>query len=286
MNKKLIVTIDGADGAGKKTTAKELQEILEERGFRTYYMDFPDYSSNTGKAIKEYLTDPSYTCDNRRVISQLYTADRSMWMMKNRNNPDLLNADILLYNRSWISNLIYQTTVIPPNRLKRYCNDEFIGAHDIDSYVEFIHDAYVNEIDPWVFTDNNDTKLRMDQMPCLNFVIHTDPSLLDHNIKKRETETRTEQDLNDIDQEFQNSVIANYLWYESYQYHIFRTIDSKYGDAFGNNVRNFYKMIRCDSFITINSSSTINGIKIIQRQPCEIAKMLLSTIYNKLYINE
>ena len=114
-----IITIDGVDGSGKNTVSGEIQKILEDRGYEVIRISPPFYDTPTGAIVSDYLHDRYGGVNDRWMISQLYSYDRNMWMRDNfhlftTSNYRYFNSDskrIFLYNRNWISNLLYQTTL-------------------------------------------------------------------------------------------------------------------------------------------------------------------------------
>lgn len=119
-----IISIDGVDGSGKTTQSAILEKKLKAMGFEVLTVDFPQYQSLPGQMVKEYLSHGSGSITSREVLSQLYSMDRNWWMKDHfdwflkQDDPSKLpwfnpNSDrIILYNRNWISNLLYQTTPI------------------------------------------------------------------------------------------------------------------------------------------------------------------------------
>ena len=114
-----IITIDGVDGSGKNTVSSKIQENLESKGYDVIRISPPFYDTPTGKIVSDYLHDQYGGINDRWMISQLYSYDRNMWMKDHfdlfttpdyryySNNP----KRVFLYNRNWISNLLYQTTL-------------------------------------------------------------------------------------------------------------------------------------------------------------------------------
>jgi len=51
----MIIVIEGADQAGKKTQSQLLANALRKRKIKTKVFSFPDYSTPIGKEIKKYL---------------------------------------------------------------------------------------------------------------------------------------------------------------------------------------------------------------------------------------
>lgn len=115
-----IITIDGVDGVGKTTVSSYIKTFLENRGFDVEVISPPFYESHMGKIVKDYLQTGFGDIHDRLVASQLYAMDRNLWMKENfhkflsRENSkffDTKSKKVFLYNRNWISNLFYQTTV-------------------------------------------------------------------------------------------------------------------------------------------------------------------------------
>ena len=110
----VILTIDGPDGCGKATVTQIISEALKTADIGVYHLEPPFYNTLTGKIITEYLksTKASQIMD-RKVISEMYGFDRNMYYAFNWDRMmGIRTPCVLLYNRSWLSNLIYQTTLI------------------------------------------------------------------------------------------------------------------------------------------------------------------------------
>ena len=77
MKGKLIV-IEGTDGSGKATQSKELLHKFEEKGVKTAYVDFPQYSGNTAGAVANYLNGKYGSAKevSPKVASMFYAVDR------------------------------------------------------------------------------------------------------------------------------------------------------------------------------------------------------------------
>lgn len=168
---KLIVSIDGIDGSGKETTSKLVHEMLEERGYRVKVISPPFYDEPSGAAIKDVLTCGGVAFPMRRMVSSLYEVDRNIYMAKHAK--ELANYDILLYNRSWLSNLFYQTSMEPSGIMDIHGipTDE---SQRINQAISHITQGFFAEIEPWTIGDRNDGEFNyMRKIPCLNIVLHT-----------------------------------------------------------------------------------------------------------------
>lgn len=123
-----ILTVDGIDGVGKATITALLEEQLHTYGWKTIRISPPFYDTPTGGLITEYLHSGYRYITDRMVISDLYAMDRNMWM---REHFDMLvdfEADeypvwkddevVLIYDRSWMSNLFYQTALLMQDKVE------------------------------------------------------------------------------------------------------------------------------------------------------------------------
>lgn len=138
-----IYIIDGTDGCGKSTITNILQEKLSRGGKKKVgIISFPCYQSPMGQIVSDYLHNGYGDIRDRRVASQLYAMDRNLWMRDNFDRYFLSGEyDILIYNRSWISNIIHNTTLLAQtpedtDKLKLYVSfkDEKLYLADIAQY--------------------------------------------------------------------------------------------------------------------------------------------------------
>lgn len=99
----MIVAIEGGDQAGKQTQSVMLKEALEARDMRVRLFEFPDYATQTGKLIKEYLhgREPAET----RVLHCLQAANR--WERYADIRAAQKENDVLIMNRYYHSNVVY-----------------------------------------------------------------------------------------------------------------------------------------------------------------------------------
>ncbi len=53
--KGLLIAVEGIDGAGKRTLCSFIKTFLESQNYKVIQFAYPDYSSNWGKIIEDYL---------------------------------------------------------------------------------------------------------------------------------------------------------------------------------------------------------------------------------------
>jgi len=99
----MIIVIEGADQAGKKTQTELLAKALKARKLKTKIFSFPDYSTPIGKKIQSYLTGKRKFPP--QVIHCLLAANR--WEKLDEIKKAISNNSVLIMNRYYQSNLIY-----------------------------------------------------------------------------------------------------------------------------------------------------------------------------------
>ena len=225
----MIITIDGVDGVGKKTTIEALKERLEKDGEYVYMMDFPQYDKPGGMAVRQYLTDPNLVSAYRDPINMIYQNDRNLFMMGAEKDAKLAHATVILYNRSWISNMIFQTAAHPVEKNALIDDERIYSAYTFNrtEYIAYhILHAFYREIKPWAipiagvgqrvpFTDTKN---------IFNFILKADRSIIDKNIKKRGDSAEHVKDLNEKDLNFLDSVDENIDFISAHMEMIFNDI--------------------------------------------------------------
>ena len=121
-NAKLIV-IDGLDGSGKATQSQILCERLNEQGYRTKKLSFPDYESDTSALVKMYLggkmgENPDDV--NAYAASSFYAVDRIASFLGSWKK-DYESCDFLIADRYTTSNIIHQMSKIAPADRDAFC---------------------------------------------------------------------------------------------------------------------------------------------------------------------
>jgi len=106
MSKGIIIAIEGIDGSGKTTIAKNLKRELENKGLNVVLLKEPT-DSIIGKEIRKILaTNPN---PDQRKMMELYAKDRKINVEKNIE-PALRENKIVILDRYVISSLAYQST--------------------------------------------------------------------------------------------------------------------------------------------------------------------------------
>ena len=95
------IAIEGIDGSGKSTLAGDLFDRLMDLGYKVHLQHFPNYTSKTGKIIKEILTGPDKI--DETLLRLLFAADRRETSVKWRD----LDVDFIILDRYITSGIIY-----------------------------------------------------------------------------------------------------------------------------------------------------------------------------------
>lgn len=232
----MIITIDGVDGVGKKTTIEALKERLEETGDHVYMMDFPQYDKPGGMAVRQYLTDTNMVSAYRDPINMVYQNDRNLFMMGVSKDAELAHATAILYNRSWISNMIFQTAEHPVEK-NALLDDERIYRAPVTDRIAYlaahiIH-AYYREIKPWsIPVAGLASHYPLSEIKQVyNIVLTANRDIIDRNIEKRGDSESHVKDLNEKDLNFLDSVTENIAFIASHWVHIHRAIENILIDA-------------------------------------------------------
>lgn len=99
----MIIVIEGADQAGKKTQSQLLANALRKRKIKTKVFSFPDYSTPIGKEIKKYLIGKRKL--PVQVVHCLLAANR--WEKLKEIKDAISKNSFLIMNRYYQSNLVY-----------------------------------------------------------------------------------------------------------------------------------------------------------------------------------
>lgn len=99
----MLFTIEGIDGSGKNTLSMELKKFLKERTKKNVSLiSFPDYDSDSGKKIKEYLTAKASLKESLRDIK-----NSIILFAKNRKNFKFSDSEYIIADRYVESNIYY-----------------------------------------------------------------------------------------------------------------------------------------------------------------------------------
>ncbi|MFC1638348.1 dTMP kinase [Patescibacteria group bacterium] len=124
MKKGKFIVIDGTDGSGKATQAKELVSRLKRESVKVKTVDFPRYEDNFfGKFIGECLTGEygDFIKIHPKIVSTLYAADRFESSEQIRKWID--RGYVVIADRYASSNQIHQGGKIEnPRERRRFLN--------------------------------------------------------------------------------------------------------------------------------------------------------------------
>ncbi len=104
MSLEMIIAFEGTDGSGKGTQAKMLQKYFEKSGKHAVILDFPQYSTPTGKKIKEYLSGKKKL--KPIEIAKLFYEDQLA--QKDKINKLIREGTIIILDRYTLSTQAYQ----------------------------------------------------------------------------------------------------------------------------------------------------------------------------------
>lgn len=126
-----LLAIEGADGAGKATTAALVASLLRSQGQRAEIISFPRYADTAGgHVLGEYLAGRLPREVSPRAAAVLYALDRL------ESRDDLLEAaaanDVLVFDRYIASNMAYQAAQVPQQKAEALM--EWIAALELRQF--------------------------------------------------------------------------------------------------------------------------------------------------------
>ena len=122
------ICVDGIDGIGKTKFAKSLTSEFSLRGFRTKYVHFPDLNAGWGGEIckRASITFNDLLDADQYELAGIFTNNRhsayakALDYYKSGNAAD--NYDVVVFDRCWLSTLVYQSTII---RYRQFLKDHW-----------------------------------------------------------------------------------------------------------------------------------------------------------------
>lgn len=134
-NKCRFIVIDGLDGSGKATQSQLLCQRLNERGYKTRTISFPDYESDSSAPVRMYLggkLGSSPDDVNAYAASTFYAVDRVVSYI-NTWRKDYESYDYIIADRYTTSNIIHQMAKV--------------AESERDSYIEWLFDFEYNRLE-------------------------------------------------------------------------------------------------------------------------------------------
>lgn len=104
--KAYFITLEGSDGCGKSSVAKELKRLLEQQGFVVCHTREPG-GIEIAEQIRQVILNPQHTNMDQKTEALLYAASRRQHLVE-KILPALEKGEIVLCERFVDSSLAYQ----------------------------------------------------------------------------------------------------------------------------------------------------------------------------------
>ena len=128
----MFIVIEGIDGAGCETQAKNLIKLLGEAKKQAFWVKYPDYEKNIGKMIKEFLyQNKDLTAEQQFLLYTMQFIFDSKWLAEKRKEG------VVVADRYFTTTLCYQTLEgIKLETALKYAEDFKIERPDIVFYLD------------------------------------------------------------------------------------------------------------------------------------------------------
>lgn len=135
----MLIVIEGIDGAGCETQAKNLVKLLTEAKKQPFLIKYPDYEKNIGRMIKDFLyQNKDLTAEQQFLLYTIQFIFDSKWLAEKRKEG------IVVADRYFTTTLCYQTLEgIKLETALKYADDFKIEKPDLVFYLDVDPDTAI-----------------------------------------------------------------------------------------------------------------------------------------------
>jgi dTMP kinase len=135
----MFIVIEGIDGAGCETQAKNLKKFLEKDSIPYSFLKYPDYDRNIGKVIREFLyQNKDLTAQNQFLLYSLQFLFDKEQISKDRKNK------VVIADRYFTTTLCFQTLAgVKMGKALRFADDFGIEKPDLVFYINVRSDVAI-----------------------------------------------------------------------------------------------------------------------------------------------
>ncbi len=127
----MFIVIEGIDGAGCETQAKNLTKYLEKSNIPYSFLKYPDYERNIGKLIQEFMyRNKNLSAENQFLVYSLQFLMDKETIAKDRKNK------VVVADRYFTTALCFQTIAgVKLEKALRFADDFGMEKPDVVFYV-------------------------------------------------------------------------------------------------------------------------------------------------------
>lgn len=136
----MFIVIEGIDGAGCETQAKNLQKYLERDKIPYSFIKYPDYDKNIGQFIKEFLyKNKNLTPDEQFLLYSL------QFIMDKKLISEKREKEVVIADRYFSTTLCFQTLEgVALDKEIRFAEDFGIEKPDMVIYLDVLPDLAIS----------------------------------------------------------------------------------------------------------------------------------------------
>lgn len=196
----MFIVIEGIDGAGCETQAKNLQKLFKKNGRESFILKYPNYEKNIGRFIKDFLyKNKNLTAEEQFLLYSLqFLMDKEEIVKKRKKG-------VLIADRYFTSTLCYQALEgINLEKALRFAKDFNIEKPDLVFYLKVTPEVAIKRKKGELKEKNRREK----DFRFIKKTYHQYKKLIEKQIWANWIEINGQRPIDEITQEIYDKIIA------------------------------------------------------------------------------